>query len=144
MTENDQVPPAGGEPVPAQPSAPPNGQAASESAAASAVQPVPQPGRRRRRRRGRRGRGGLAQGAPASPNGQGAAPSGGNGAALPGGAAAGQAPLQAIPEALEEVEGVLQFEGKGQGWLRDAKRSYLPQPLDVEVPRWLVDRMHLQ
>ncbi|HSD18738.1 MAG TPA: transcription termination factor Rho [Anaeromyxobacter sp.] len=44
----------------------------------------------------------------------------------------------------EEVEGVLQFEGKGNGYLRDPKRSYLPQPFDVEVPRWLIDRMHLQ
>ncbi|HEX9307728.1 MAG TPA: transcription termination factor Rho, partial [Anaeromyxobacter sp.] len=39
---------------------------------------------------------------------------------------------------------MLQFEGKGNGYLRDPKRSYLPQPFDVEVPRWLVDRMHLQ
>jgi len=39
---------------------------------------------------------------------------------------------------------VLQFEGKGNGYLRDPKRSYLPQPLDVEVPRWMVERNHLQ
>jgi len=51
---------------------------------------------------------------------------------------------QGQPEVTEEVEGVLQFEGKGQGWLRDPKRSYVPQPFDVEVPRWLIDRMHLQ
>ena len=31
---------------------------------------------------------------------------------------------QAQPEVTEEVEGVLQFEGKGNGYLRDAKRSY--------------------
>jgi transcription termination factor Rho len=42
------------------------------------------------------------------------------------------------------VEGVLQLEGKGGGALRDPRRSYLPQPLDVEVPRWLVERFHLQ
>ena len=63
-----------------------------------------------------------------------------------GGAPAPQAQPggQAQPEVTEEVEGVLQFEGKGNGYLRDAKRSYLPQPFDVEVPRWLIDRMHLQ
>jgi transcription termination factor Rho len=43
----------------------------------------------------------------------------------------------------EEVEGVLEFEGRGNGYLRDPKRSYNPQTLDVEVPRWLIDRMHL-
>ncbi|HSP19690.1 MAG TPA: transcription termination factor Rho, partial [Myxococcaceae bacterium] len=48
------------------------------------------------------------------------------------------------PEVTEEVEGVLQFEGKGNGYLRDPKRNYLAQPFDVEVPRWLIDRMHLQ
>jgi transcription termination factor Rho len=45
---------------------------------------------------------------------------------------------------MEEVEGVLDFEGKGQGWLRDPRKSYIPQSFDVEVPRWLVDRMHMQ
>ena len=80
------------------------------------------------------GAGQPAQAAP--PNGQ----AGANGAAPAQGAPApsGQ------PETTEEVEGVLQFEGKGLGWLRDAKRSYLAQPFDVEVPRWLVERMHLQ
>ena len=39
---------------------------------------------------------------------------------------------------------MLQFEGKGNGYLRDVKRSYLPQPFDVEVPRWMVERNHLQ
>ena len=53
----------------------------------------------------------------------------------------GQAGAQ--PEVTEEVEGVLEFEGKGNGWLRDPKRSYIAQPFDVEVPRWLIDRMHL-
>ncbi len=80
------------------------------------------------------------------PNG-GAPATGGNGAPVPAGAtgaAPGQPAVQSAPEATEEVEGVLQFEGKGQGWLRDPRRSYLPQPFDVEVPRWLVDRMHLQ
>jgi transcription termination factor Rho len=97
-------------------------------------------GRRRRRRRGRRGRGQPQAGgapAPASPNGQAAAPN--------GVAAAPPQPVPAAqPEATEEVEGVLQFEGKGNGWLRDPKKSYLPQPFDVEVPRWLIDRNHLQ
>jgi transcription termination factor Rho len=98
-------------------------------------------GRRRRRRRGRRGRG---------PQGQGSGLMGPNGEAAPlpppNGAAVAQPPpgAQAAPEATEEVEGVLQYEGKGSGWLRDPKRSYLPQPFDVEVPRWLVERMHLQ
>jgi transcription termination factor Rho len=106
-----------------------------------------QPGqnRRRRRRRGRRGRGPQGPAAGTGPqligaNGQ-PAP-----APVPGGAPAAQPPPagQAQPEVTEEVEGILQFEGKGNGYLRDPKRSYLPQPFDVEVPRWLVDRMHLQ
>jgi len=59
-------------------------------------------------------------------------------------AAVPSAQPQGQPEVLEEVEGVLDFEGKGQGWLRDPKRSYIPQSFDVEVPRWLIDRMHLQ
>jgi transcription termination factor Rho len=101
----------------------------------------PGSGRRRRRRRGRRGRGNQPQagGAPGA-TGQAAPPNGAPGAAA---AAAGpQAGGQ--PEQTEEVEGVLQFEGKGLGWLRDPKRSYLAQPFDVEVPRWLVERTHLQ
>jgi len=78
------------------------------------------------------------------PNGQ-PAPPGANGVAAGPPALAGPQPGgQQQPEATEQVEGVLQFEGKGQGYLRDARRSYLPQPFDVEVPRWLVDRMHLQ
>ena len=107
---------------------------------------APGQGRRRRRRRGRRGgRGGQPQaGGPQilGPNGQpqGAPPA-------PNGVVPGGAPppaVQAQSEVTEEVEGVLQFEGKGNGYLREPKRSYLPQPFDVEVPRWLIDRMHLQ
>jgi transcription termination factor Rho len=108
---------------------------------------LPGQGRRRRRRRGRRGRGGP----PGAPNGNGN-----------GGQPGGQPPQQQAPgaqpqatqgpqggqpggqpEVTEEVEGVLEFEGKGNGWLRDPKRSYIAQPFDVEVPRWLIDRMHL-
>ncbi|MCM2335065.1 MAG: transcription termination factor Rho, partial [Anaeromyxobacteraceae bacterium] len=62
----------------------------------------------------------------------------------PQGGPQGQPPPNAQPEVTEEVEGVLDFEGKGNGYLRDPKRSYNPQPFDVEVPRWLIDRMHLQ
>jgi transcription termination factor Rho len=110
-------------------------------------------GRRRRRRRGRRGRGGQP-GQPGQPGQAQAAtglvgPGGQAGAQPPppngAGQAAGAQPApQAIPETTEEVEGVLQFEGKGNGYLRDPKRSYLPQPFDVEVPRWLIDKLHLQ
>jgi len=141
MTENEQTPPAGDVP------APPKGEKAAAGEGGPDAQQAGGPGagqgasRRRRRRRGRRGRGGQpgqgAQGALA--NGQPAAAPGNGSAAAPAGAQP-----QAQPEAVEEVEGVLQFEGKGLGWLRDPKRSYLPQPLDVEVPRWLVERMHLQ
>ncbi|MGC3997376.1 MAG: transcription termination factor Rho [Anaeromyxobacter sp.] len=104
-----------------------------------------QGGRRRRRRRGRRGRGGQpGQAGPgnavAGPGGQPGAPAAANGQPGPQGQP-GPAPQA---EATEEVEGVLQFEGKGSGWLRDPKRSYLPQPFDVEVPRWMVERNHLQ
>ena len=107
----------------------------------------PGQGRRRRRRRGRRGRGGQ----PGAPNGTGTGgqpggppqqgvPQGGQ-APVPQGPSASQPGGQ--PEVTEEVEGVLEFEGKGNGYLRDPKRSYIAQPFDVEVPRWLIDRMHL-
>ena len=117
-------------------------------------QPGQGQGRRRRRRRGRRGRGGQP-GAPgvAGAGGQGGAqqpsPNGGPGGGAPQASGGQQAQQQqqqqqALPEVTEEVEGVLQFEGKGNGYLRDPKRSYLPQPFDVEVPRWLIDKLHLQ
>ncbi|HEY7723914.1 MAG TPA: transcription termination factor Rho [Anaeromyxobacteraceae bacterium] len=150
MTENPQNPAPGGDaaPTPAPESSAPAAEGATPSPSAAAGPPAPgqaagQPsspaGRRRRRRRGRRGRGGPGQPAPGQ-NGPQAAPA--NGAAPPAAAPGAAAPAQ--PEVTEEVEGVLQFEGKGSGWLRDPKRSYLGQPFDVEVPRWLVDRMHLQ
>ncbi|HZY02399.1 MAG TPA: transcription termination factor Rho, partial [Anaeromyxobacteraceae bacterium] len=72
----------------------------------------------------------------------GAAASGPNGAAGP--ASPPPVAAQGAPEATEEVEGVLQANGKGSGFLRDPRRSYVPQPLDVEVPRWLVEKTHLQ
>jgi transcription termination factor Rho len=142
MSDNEQTPTAvaTGAPQPsqAQPAAPDDG----APGAAQPGQPG-QSGRRRRRRRGRRGRGpqGATGNGPqlVSPNGQPATAPPQNGAAP-----AGQPQPGAQPEVTEEVEGVLQFEGKGNGYLRDPKRSYLPQPFDVEVPRWLVDRMHLQ
>ena len=149
MTENEQTPVSGGDASPPQARPPtndpqPSGGEAQPPASADAAQGQ-QPGqsaRRRRRRRGRRGRGG--QGQPGSPgpmgNGQGAPVANGAGMA----AAAPQPQPQGQPEVLEEVEGVLDFEGKGQGWLRDPKRSYIPQNFDVEVPRWLIDRMHMQ
>ncbi|GEJ59412.1 transcription termination factor Rho [Anaeromyxobacter diazotrophicus] len=146
MTENEQTPPAGDAPAPAAPvSEQPAAAAAGDGQGGGAPQGAPgQPGqgRRRRRRRGRRGRGAQPgqPGQQGAPNGQAQAPS-----AAAGPATAGGAPQpQGQPEQTEEVEGVLQFEGKGVGWLRDPKRSYLPQSLDVEVPRWLVERMHLQ
>jgi len=147
MTENEQTPAAGEAPALPAPEKP--SEAPTEVAEAQSSSPTPGApgqagaGRRRRRRRGRRGRGGqpAAQaaaggpvGAPAAPSATGAAQAAAAGASLP----------QPQPETTEEVEGVLQFEGKGLGWLRDPKRSYLPQALDVEVPRWLVERMHLQ
>jgi transcription termination factor Rho len=141
MTENEQTPPAGDALAPPAPEkAIPDG----TDAQGGAVQPQAgagpgQSSRRRRRRRGRRGRGGLP-GQPGQPNAAPALAAPGNGTAV-----APQAPqAQGQPEVTEEVEGVLQYEGKGLGWLRDPKRSYLPQPFDVEVPRWLVERMHLQ
>jgi transcription termination factor Rho len=161
MTENEQTPSQGG-----QPAAPPQDAAPAQDTAAdhddgldqddgpepqgSTAQPsegpvpagAPGQGRRRRRRRGRRGRGGQP-GAPQGPGGQPGHAQAPNGAQIAGGPPA-QPGQQAQPELAEEVEGVLQFEGKGNGYLRDPKRSYLPQPFDVEVPRWLIDRMHLQ
>ena len=154
MPENEQTPTAGeASTPPASEQSPTQPAGASEPGAAGQEQdaegapdgaaPGGAPGqggaRRRRRRRGRRGRGNLP-GAPGQPGG--AQASGPNGAAPQGAAPPPQA--QAQPEQTEEVEGVLQFEGKGLGWLRDPKRSYLGQPFDVEVPRWLVERMHLQ
>ena len=125
-TEPAEAPSTGTNGQPPQPGAPGQGQ-----------------GRRRRRRRGRRGRGNPAQagGGPApGPNGQGAPSPSANGAPSP----QAQPGAAAQPEVTEEVEGVLQFEGKGNGYLRDPKRNYLPQPFDVEVPRWMVERNHLQ
>ena len=145
MTENEQTPPAGDAPAPDAPaSEQPAAAAPNDGQGAAAPQGVPgQPGqgRRRRRHRGRRGRGGQPGQPGAAPNGPAQAAPGANGPAAP--AVAGPQP-GGQPEQTEEVEGVLQFEGKGLGWLRDPKRSYLPQPFDVEVPRWLVERMHLQ
>ena len=146
MADNEQTPTPGGES--GQTVQPSPGQTPPADVGAQPGQPGVAPGqggRRRRRRRGRRGRGAPPQaGGPqlVSANGQGPAPApGSNGAAAP--TVVVPAP-QAQPETTEEVEGVLQFEGKGQGYLRDPRRSYLPQPFDVEVPRWLVDRIHLQ
>jgi transcription termination factor Rho len=149
MSDNEQTPPpvASGAPqtTQQQQAAPPDGDSAGNQAGRPGEARGDGGNRRRRRRRGRRGRGPATPqgGGPQllGPNGQpGPAPAGGNGLpppqAQPGG--------QAQPEVTEEVEGVLQFEGKGNGYLRDPKRSYLPQPFDVEVPRWLIDRMHLQ
>ncbi len=143
VSEKPATPPASDAQAPdAQASAPGGGEGSTDDAVAGA--PEASPGsaqnRRRRRRRGRRGRGNLPPGA-AAPGGQPAAAVAPNGAA---GASAAQPQGQAQAEQTEEVEGVLQFEGKGFGWLRDPKRSYLPQSFDVEVPRWLVERMHLQ
>jgi transcription termination factor Rho len=141
MTDNEETPTQGGDAS----SAPPPQPSQDQQSAANQGEPgngAPgQGGRRRRRRRGRRGRGGQpGQPGGAPQQGGNVAPQGaGNGAvaALP-------PPPQGQPEVMEEVEGVLDFEGKGQGWLRDPKRSYIPQSFDVEVPRWLIDRMHLQ
>jgi transcription termination factor Rho len=144
MNENEQTPPAGDAPAPAAPDPEQPAAVAGDGQGAAAPQGVPgQPGqgRRRRRRRGRRGRGAPPGQPGLAPNGQVQAAPGVPGPAAP---AAGGPQPQGQPEQTEEVEGVLQFEGKGLGWLRDAKRSYLPQPFDVEVPRWLVERMHLQ
>ncbi|HEX9289121.1 MAG TPA: transcription termination factor Rho [Anaeromyxobacteraceae bacterium] len=146
MTENEQTPSAGDAPAPPANDKPAQAEGGGDSQVATLPEGTsgqPGPGRRRRRRRGRRGRGGQP-GQPPTQNGQGqpqtAAANGATGAP----AAAGAPQGQAQPETTEEVEGVLQFEGKGLGWLRDPKRSYLPQAFDVEVPRWLVERMHLQ
>ena len=148
MSDHEQIPTPGESGAPQTTSAP---QAAPEAADTAQGGQPGQPGaapgqanRRRRRRRGRRGRGAqpAAGGSPAllGPNGQPAAAPAPNGAAPPQGQP-GAAPQA---EVTEEVEGVLQFEGKGNGYLRDPRRSYLPQPFDVEVPRWMVDRNHLQ
>ncbi len=147
MSENEQTPTPGegGAPQnpPAQGSAPDGAEAQGQNGQAGGA-PGQGAGRRRRRRRGRRGRGGQpgGGGAPglAGPGGQPGSAPGMNGAP----AQQGQPGAAPQPEATEEVEGVLQFEGKGNGYLRDPKRSYLPQPFDVEVPRWMVDRNHLQ
>jgi transcription termination factor Rho len=143
MNENRETPAPGAEAPPTSVADKPlAAEGAGEAQGSAPGQPgvpgAPGTGRRRRRRRGRRGRGGQpgAQPGPAGLPAQNGTPA--------AAAAPGAPPAPAQPEVVEEVEGVLQFEGKGQGWLRDPKRSYLPQPFDVEVPRWMVDRMHLQ
>jgi len=151
MSENEQTPAAPVSAPPQSSPAQPLPQEAADEGGPQGQQPNGTPGqsgRRRRRRRGRRGRGGQP-GAPGGPGGpQLLGPGGQPGApqAQAGGAPAPQPQPggQPQPEVTEDVEGVLQFEGKGNGYLREAKRSFLPQPFDVEVPRWLVDRMHLQ
>jgi len=155
MSENQETPSQGqpapppSTPAPAAPpaSVAPAAEAGNADAGPSGPQGQPgQGGRRRRRRRGRRGRGGQpgSQG-PGGPPGQGQPGVNGNTAQPAGQSSPQQAqPGQgAAPEVTEEVEGVLEFEGRGSGYLRDPRRSYNPQPFDVEVPRWLVDRMHL-
>jgi transcription termination factor Rho len=155
MSENEQTSPSGegttqGEDAESSGGTSETGDAGQGGSQAG--QPGGQPGqgqgRRRRRRRGRRGRGGQPGQAPGAPGLVG--PGGQAGPLPPPSNGAGQAPAaaqpapQATPETTEEVEGVLQFEGKGNGYLRDPRRSYLPQPFDVEVPRWLIDKLHLQ
>jgi transcription termination factor Rho len=150
MMDNEETPTQGGD----APSAPPpqasqNDQQPSfqgepgNGAVSQPGQPGPPgQGKRRRRRRGRRGRGGQpGQPGPAGPpslGGNFAPPGAGNGPAT-----APPPQPQGQPEVTEEVEGVLDFEGKGQGWLRDPRKSYVAQSFDVEVPRWLIDRTHL-
>jgi transcription termination factor Rho len=159
MSENEQTSPAGEGTTQDQDASDPSddsneGNEAKQGAAEGGGQPGQgQPGqgqgRRRRRRRGRRGRGGQPGGpglvGPGGQAGTQQPPSNGagQGAAQPA-QGQGQPAQQAVPEVTEEVEGVLQFEGKGNGYLRDPKRSYIPQPFDVEVPRWLIDKLHLQ
>ena len=158
MSENQESPPQGqSAPPPSTPAPGPSGGdagAGQQNAGADGGQPggQGQGGRRRRRRRGRRGRGGQPgqPGQPGQGGPQGGPPQGGpgvNGNVAQGAAPQsqpGQPPPSAQPEVTEEVEGILDFEGKGNGYLREPKRSYIPQALDVEVPRWLIDRMHLQ
>jgi transcription termination factor Rho len=148
MNENEQTPPPGEGGAPqttsAQNGAPDGADAQGQNGQAGGA-PGQGANRRRRRRRGRRGRGGQP-GAPGSapavagPTVQGAPAPATNGASVP----QAQPSAAAAAEVTEEVEGVLQFETKGNGYLRDPKRSYLPQPFDVEVPRWMIDRSHLQ
>src|SRR3990172_6179275 len=125
MNENEQPRTAGDAPAP-----PASHQTQFTAAAADAQQGTssqgapgqPGAGRRPRRRRGRRGRGNQP-GQPGQPGGQAAALNGGQAAPPQGGApgngvagapvAAPHTPSQA--ETSEEVEGVLQFEGKGIG-----------------------------
>ena len=146
MAEHEQTPRDPALPAPA--GTQPQPQAAPDSPAPGAPG---QPGtRRRRRRRGRRGRGADSQAAAGPPGADG--PSAASEAAPPAPGANGSARTAAspattpaaAPEATEEVQGVLQVNGKGSGWLRDPRKSYVPQPLDVEVPRWLVEKTHLQ
>jgi len=161
MSENQESPPQGqSAPQPSTPAPAPSGGDAGpgpQDAGAGGGQPGGQGpgGRRRRRRRGRRGRGGQpgqpGQPGQAGPGGPPQANQGVNGNVAQGAPVQGQPQVQpsppppgAQPEVTEEVEGILDFEGKGNGYLREPKRSYIPQAFDVEVPRWLIDRMHLQ
>jgi len=160
MSENQETPSQGASaPSPSTPaSAPQSASDGGDQEGSGGGGPQGQPGqpgqgRRRRRRRGRRGRGGQPGpgGQPGQPGQPGQAgqqvPNGNNGTAPQAGGPPAQPQGQpapgGAPEVTEEVEGVLEFEGRGNGYLRDPKRSYNPQTLDVEVPRWLIDRMHL-
>jgi len=158
MSENHESPsPGQSAPPPSTPAAAPAPASADPGGAdpGAGGQPGGQGGRRRRRRRGRRGRGGQPgqpgqagpQG-PGGPQGQAGQPGVNGNVAQGGPPPQGNQPqppqVGGQPEVTEEVEGVLDFEGKGSGYLRDPKKSYVAQTFDVEVPRWLIDRMHLQ
>ncbi|WP_373048860.1 transcription termination factor Rho [Vulgatibacter sp.] len=100
-----------------------------EGRAAAGGEPQGEAGRkRRRRRRGRRGGGG-----------QGPQPGAEGGAA-----AAPQQQASAQPQ-LQQVEGMLDTEVKGQNaYLRRPEKNFLPSPDDPEIPKHLVQRLRLR
>jgi len=94
-------------------------------------------GGRPNRRRGGRGRGRRRGGNGGPGNGRG---NGGHGAG-----AALEAPTGPIdPSARIDVEGVLEITDRGDGFLRQARSSYLPSDSDVFVPRAVIQRSHLR
>ena len=90
----------------------------------------PRPGKRRRRRKRRRG--GVQTGTPGQP---GAQPAPGQSAA--------QAPAQPQVQP-RDVEGVLEIDSRGNGFLRRLDKNLLPWSDDPEVPRALIQQLKLR
>jgi transcription termination factor Rho len=51
---------------------------------------------------------------------------------------------QPQPSSAVTVEGVLDIAERGNAWLRNPAKNFIPHPSDIEVPRQLADRLHIR